>query len=261
MAKRRQIHPEIWTDDKFVSLEPLARLLFIGMWNFACDNGHLDDSVLQLKMRVLPAETNDVTPLLESLIDKGMVTRENGFLKVVNLAAKQALDMRYLVFCDHCNNDPARRYTDEDRVGKKGAPKGNPTGARGGHVEPSQGTPRSGDGVGDGDGVGSKRRKPSLPLPDDWKPNTKHAEYAAENGIDLPSEAFKFRNHAVSKDRRQADWDAAFRNWLASDYVTKAKPASPEPRRLPRQKCPTCNAPQEITHYPECTDQAWRPTA
>ena len=26
-------------------------------------------------------------------------------------------------------------------------------------------------------------------------------------------------------------------------------------------KCPTCNAPQEITHYPECPDQAWRPTA
>lgn len=26
-------------------------------------------------------------------------------------------------------------------------------------------------------------------------------------------------------------------------------------------KCPTCNAPQEVTHYDECPDQKWRPTA
>lgn len=26
-------------------------------------------------------------------------------------------------------------------------------------------------------------------------------------------------------------------------------------------KCPTCNAPQEITHYDECDDQTWRPSA
>lgn len=264
MAKRRQIHPEIWTDDKFVSLDPLARLLFIGMWNFACDNGHLDDSVLQLKMRVLPAESADVAPLLAEVIEQGMVVRENGYLKVVNLSARQALDMRYLVFCDHCENDPTRRYTDEDKVGKKGAPKGGTTSARGEPQGDSVGTPRSGvgDGVGDGVGEGSKRRKPSLPIPDDWKPNTKHAEYADEHGIDLSTEAFKFRNHAIGKDRRQADWDAAFRNWLASDFVVKAAPPQPESRNIARlPKCPTCNAPQEVIHYDDCTDQAWRPTA
>ena len=38
--------------------------------------------------------------------------------------------------------------------------------------------------------------------------------------------------------------------------------ARPEPVSLARlPKCPTCNAPQEITHYPECDHQAWRPTA
>jgi hypothetical protein len=35
----------------------------------------------------------------------------------------------------------------------------------------------------------------------------------------LSTEAFRFRNHAIANDRRQANWDAAFNNWLG-----KAKP-------------------------------------
>ena len=39
------IDPKFWTDDKIMDLEPLARLLFIGIWNFADDNGiHLNNS-------------------------------------------------------------------------------------------------------------------------------------------------------------------------------------------------------------------------
>ena len=33
MPKIRAIHPEFWTDEKVVEGSPLARLLFIGMWN------------------------------------------------------------------------------------------------------------------------------------------------------------------------------------------------------------------------------------
>lgn len=264
MAKRRQIHPEIWTDDKFVSLDPLARLLFIGMWNFACDNGHLDDSNLQLKMRVLPADSCDVAVLLKAIVDNGMVARENGYLKVVNLPSKQALDMRYLVFCDHCDNDPARRYTDDDKVGKKGAPKASPSSTRRAPHGGTSGTPRSGDGDGDGEGEGSKRRKASRPLPSDWQPTPKHVTYADEINVDVHQQAMKFRNDALAKDKRFVDWDAAFRNWLtkALEYgQTRTGSTRPEPKRLPRQKCPTCNAPQEITHYDECPNQKWRPTA
>lgn len=65
----------------------------------------------------------------------------------------------------------------------------------------------------------TRRRKPEKPIPDDWKPSTKHAEQAMERGVSLSSEAMSFRDHAVTHDRRCADWDAAFRNWLR-----KAKP-------------------------------------
>ena len=217
MAKRRQIHPETWTDTKFVGLSPLARLLFIGMWNFACDNGHLDDDALQLKMRVLPADNCDVAELLEEIVASGMVTRQGGFLKVINLPTKQALDMRYLVFCDHCDEDSERHYTHEDKPGKQRANKGRTQGTRRAHDERSTGAPRSGDGDGDGDGDGGKvtRRKAATPLPDDWQPTDKHREYAAAHRLDVNREAFKFRNHATGSDRRQANWNAAFNTWLA----------------------------------------------
>ena len=39
MARIRTVKPDIWTDEKFVELSPLARLLFIGLWNFADDEG------------------------------------------------------------------------------------------------------------------------------------------------------------------------------------------------------------------------------
>ena len=48
MAKIRPVHPDIWTDDDFVSVSPWARLLFIGLWNFACDNGHIEDRSRQI---------------------------------------------------------------------------------------------------------------------------------------------------------------------------------------------------------------------
>lgn len=60
----------------------------------------------------------------------------------------------------------------------------------------------------------SSRRSPETPLPDEWAPNDKHRAFAEKNRLDLEREAFRFRNHAASNDRRQRDWNAAFANWL-----------------------------------------------
>lgn len=63
------------------------------------------------------------------------------------------------------------------------------------------------------------RKRPARAIPDDWKPTEAHAEYGRENNLDVSSEAFRFRNHAHTHDRRVVNWNAAFTNWLA-----KAKP-------------------------------------
>ncbi|HET9829003.1 MAG TPA: hypothetical protein VFQ11_10895 [Nocardioidaceae bacterium] len=100
MAKIRGIKPETWTDETFVELTPLARLLFIGMWNYACDNGHLEDRSKQLKMRVLPADDCNVAELLRELENHGRIVRHEGWIEIPTLREHQRIDKRWFATCD-----------------------------------------------------------------------------------------------------------------------------------------------------------------
>jgi hypothetical protein len=68
-------------------------------------------------------------------------------------------------------------------------------------------TPRAG-------GSKAGRRKTSTAITDTWKPNDTAQQIAAELVLDLDREATRFRDHALTNDRRCVDWDAAFRGWL-----------------------------------------------
>lgn len=68
---------------------------------------------------------------------------------------------------------------------------------------------------------GGGRKRPSRPLPDGWAPTASHRQKAASERIDLDKEAEKFRDNAVAHDRRYANWDRAFSNWLSKDWVSK----------------------------------------
>lgn len=74
----------------------------------------------------------------------------------------------------------------------------------------------------DDDATKTTRRKPERPLPDSWKPTTKHYELAQGKRVDIATQVTAFRNHAQTHDRRARDWDAAFRTWL-----NKARPSAP----------------------------------
>ncbi len=60
MPRIRSIHPEFWSDERMVEIPFGARLLFIGTWNFADDEGRLEDNPGRLRLQVFPG--NDVTP-------------------------------------------------------------------------------------------------------------------------------------------------------------------------------------------------------
>lgn len=70
----------------------------------------------------------------------------------------------------------------------------------------------------------SRRKLPSRPFPDGWKPTASHAAKAKELGLDLASEAEAFEDNHVSKGNVFADWNAAFHTWLRN--ATKYGPAS-----------------------------------
>jgi hypothetical protein len=60
------------------------------------------------------------------------------------------------------------------------------------------------------------RKRPARALPDDWAPSENCAKYAADRGVNLDHEADQFRAHAQANDRRLANWDQGFRQWLGN---------------------------------------------
>jgi hypothetical protein len=109
VARIRTIKPTFWTDSKVVRASRDARLLFIGMWNFAsCDNGHVIDDSFQLKLQILPADNDvDVEALIDELIDRGLVVRltlDDGrtFLHVIGLSTHQKTESRWTPRCPVC---------------------------------------------------------------------------------------------------------------------------------------------------------------
>lgn len=73
MARIRTIKPEFWTDERLTECSLPARLLFIGMLNFADDNGNLAYSAKRLKMQIFPADSVDTQPLLDELLTHGVL--------------------------------------------------------------------------------------------------------------------------------------------------------------------------------------------
>ncbi len=88
---------------------------------------------------------------------------------------------------------------------------------------------------------GSRSKGSEIPIPDDWRPNEKHAATARELGVDLEREAAGFRDHAETVGRKAVSWDAAFRTWLRKAVEfgrvvrtpQPSKPAESKPRSEP----------------------------
>lgn len=72
------------------------------------------------------------------------------------------------------------------------------------------------------------RKARATALPAGWVATDSHRSLASELGVDLESEAAKFRSHAEANDRRQVRWDSAFCVWLrnAAEYRAARKPAA-----------------------------------
>jgi hypothetical protein len=108
VARIRTIKPGFWTDSKVVALSPFARLMFIGMWNFAgCDIGHLSDDAAAIKRQVLPDDDVNAEALLAELVESGMVARVQTlsgrrYLHVVHLGDHQKTDIRWSPRCNVC---------------------------------------------------------------------------------------------------------------------------------------------------------------
>lgn len=76
MSRIRSIKPEFWTSEQVMECSPLARLAFIGMWNFCDDQGVHPGSVKTLKAEVFPADdisSAQVGELVDELIANDLI--------------------------------------------------------------------------------------------------------------------------------------------------------------------------------------------
>lgn len=75
MSRIRSVHPGIWTDEAFMSLSCHGRLMLIGLWTEAFDDGVFEWKPLTLKARLFPADAVDVELLLAELVGAGVIAR------------------------------------------------------------------------------------------------------------------------------------------------------------------------------------------
>ena len=75
MARIRTIKPEFWSSEQVMENRPLARLLFIGLWNFCDDGGNHPLAPRTIKALVFPGDditTEAVSELLRDLEGTGL---------------------------------------------------------------------------------------------------------------------------------------------------------------------------------------------
>lgn len=101
MARTRNIKPAFFDNDILGNLDPLVRLLFIGLWCIADRDGRLEDRPRRIKKTLLgydDATAEETNGMLEQLAETGFIIRyETGgeqYIQIVNFSKHQNPNMK-----------------------------------------------------------------------------------------------------------------------------------------------------------------------
>lgn len=125
MARIRTVKPEFWSSEQVMECSPMARLLFIGLWNFCDDAGNHVASAKTVKAEIFPADdisSSDVQRMLDELSSNSLIAfytkGDKDYLHVTGWKKHQKIDRPTF-------KHPA--YSDDDRRGldESSPPEGN----------------------------------------------------------------------------------------------------------------------------------------
>lgn len=75
MARARNLKPGFFSNEQLAECDPLARLLFQGLWLHADRDGRLEDRPKRFKATILPYDKCDIDALLKQLVDRQFIIR------------------------------------------------------------------------------------------------------------------------------------------------------------------------------------------
>lgn len=218
MARIRSIKPEFWTSEQIAECSPIARLMFIGMWNFCDDYGVIPASVKRLKMQLFPSDesigSDDIRRMITELSSNGLIeeysVENKEYWYVTGWDSHQKPDCKTGLY----PRPDGQIGTKIRRKNADHSPNVRQPFAQG-----------EGEGEGKGKGEGEGEVKPTRSasadkakrrsrIPEDYSPKESHVAKAKTKGLSLSDELEGFKDFHTGKGSVMADWDAAFHTWL-----------------------------------------------
>jgi hypothetical protein len=199
MARIRTIKPEFWSDEKLSECSLSARLLFIGIWTYADDEGRMEYQPARIRMQVFPCGSVSQKSVNEYL---GELT-ERSLIRVYVVDGKQYLDVPNFAKHQKINRPTPSRFPEFS------------VSAHGDVTEPS---PLEGKGK-EGSSNSPPRKKPKrtkTQIPDDFALTDELRQYAVAHLPDVDPAAFfeSFRGKALAKGWAYANWDQALQEFV-----------------------------------------------
>lgn len=219
--------PEFWSDEQVMECSPLARLMFIGIWNFCDDGGNHPLSEKTIKALVFPGDDIDSTTIRRCLAELS----SNALIRFYESSGKtylnvkgwrhQKIDKPTIKHPDYY--DGMEVFPDDLWPGAHVVVESSAS-ARRIVVEAS---PPEGEGEGEGKGKGKdQERGPhiekqklaarKMKIPNPFLLTAEMRAWAAESvpGVELKTETEKFVDYWRGEAKTKADWPATWRNWM-----------------------------------------------
>ena len=235
MSRSRNIKPGFFKNDLLAECDPLARLLFAGLWCEADREGRLEDRPKRLKVECLPYDECNVDALLDQLASKGFIVRYvvdgAGFIAIPEFLKHQKPHMKEAASTIPAPNEHLPRSVLAPEIPERAAliPDSlipHPDSLQE-HAQPSAAPPAPKP-------EKRSRRKPeTFPLPDDFAISERVIAWAAKKGHgSLQAHFDYFVSKARAKGYVYADWDEAFmgairENWAGVGAPARAGPEQP----------------------------------
>jgi hypothetical protein len=215
MSRIRSIHPGLWTDEAFMSLSAFARLLYIGLWNEAFDDGVFEWKPLTIKAKIFPVDAVDVKALLAEIVAAGSIREGAGTGKQYGLIRNFRLYQRP----KKPNSSGLLQPQDHEYVGLVPNQSGTGDELRP-QMEDEGGEKDEGVAKPTASSARATRWPKGQKVPDDWKTWAK-ASFPSVEAYRLTTETRQFEDYWPGKDGKaglRTDWEAEYHMWMRRKF-------------------------------------------